>query len=340
MIKKIFKIIFIVLIILLLIAAIITGVFAYNKMKKINYTPIDESKIEITPSVKENTTIANFRNIAILGVDSRIDTYDSEGSRSDCIIIASLNSATNEVKFVSVYRDTYLNIEGYGLNKVNSAYSLGGPELAISTLNTNLDLNITEFVTVNFFSTIKMVDAVNGVNITLDSDEIKYINPYINHINSLTDGYNAENIYNSGTYLLNGKQALAYSRIRYTEGWDYKRQERIKNVMLKVFDKVKTMSTSELNTFADNMLGEISTNISSSEIIGMLPKLTSFKITNDVGFPYNIEPYDTTGLWYGVPVDLTANVSRLHKELFGVENYVVSNKVKEISDMITEDTGI
>ena len=186
-----------ILLIILLIIAIIVGIIVYyvtSKLNKLNYIEIGQEQIEITEGVQEN--LKEYRNIAIFGIDTRANTY--EGSRTDCIIIASINEKTKQIKLISVYRDTYLEIVGHGLDKVNHAYSYGGPALSMSTLNTNLDLDITEFVTVNFESTKDIIDKVGGVQITVTNAEATQI----------------PGIYKAGTYNLTGEQALAYGRIR------------------------------------------------------------------------------------------------------------------------------
>ena len=164
--KKVIKALVIIIAIILVIAATI-GIFIWTKLNKINYEKVSKEDIEISAGVEEN--LKEYRNIAIFGIDTRENTYS--GSRTDCIIIASINQNTKEVKLVSVYRDTYLDISRYGLDKVNHAYAYGGAALSMSTLNTNLDLDITEFVTVNFESTKDIIDKMGGVEITVRSAE-------------------------------------------------------------------------------------------------------------------------------------------------------------------------
>ena len=139
------------------------------------YVNLTKSDIEVNPGVEES--LKGYRNIVLLGLDSREDSF-GKGNRSDCIMIISLNQDTKEVKIASVYRDSYLNIDGYGLDKVTHAYSYGGPKLALSTLNKNLDLNITDFVAVNFDTVHTVVDTVGGVNIKIEQEELKYIKNY------------------------------------------------------------------------------------------------------------------------------------------------------------------
>ena len=138
--------------------------YVQDKLGKVNYVDISSDDIEVTEGIDEKMN--GYRTIAIFGVDSRSNQLE-KGTRSDCIILATIDESTKEVKLTSVYRDTYLELTGRGLDKVTHAYSYGGAALAMSTLNTNLDLNITEFVTVNFESVVDIVDAVGGVSINV-----------------------------------------------------------------------------------------------------------------------------------------------------------------------------
>lgn len=315
--KKFFKVLFIILIILLLIIGSV-AVFVVNKLNKINYVEISKEEIEVNTGVEEN--LSGYRNIALFGIDTRDDTY--EGSRSDCIMIASINHDTKEIKIVSVYRDTYLNIPGRGLDKVNHAYAYGGPVLSMSTLNTNLDLDITEFVTVNFTATKDIINAIGGVTLTVTDAEAKSI----------------PRISSGGTYLLDGEQALAYGRIRKIDN-DYKRTERMRTVVMAVFEKAKTMSITELNKLANQLLPEIYTNISATEILALIPKIYSYSIVESQGWPYETRGITLGGVWYGPPVNLAKNVAELHKTLFGKTEYVPTETVQEISNNIINKTG-
>ena len=310
----------ILLIILLIIIIMIIAVCWYgkNKLNKINYMDISKEDIEINEKVEEKLT--GYRNIAIFGIDTRDNTY--EDSRSDCIVIASINHDKKEIKLVSVYRDTYLKITGRSLDKVNHAYWYGGPALSLSTLNTNLDLNITEFVTVNFEATKDIIDAIGGVEITVTDAEAK-------RIPGLEKG---------GTYLLSGEQALAYGRIRKIDN-DYVRTERMRTVISTAFEKVKTKNITELNKLVDMLLPEVYTNIEEKEIISLIPKMYAYKITESIGWPYETKGITLNGVWYGPPVNLEKNVSELHETLFGEENYEPTSTVKEISNGIIEQTG-
>ena len=326
-----------VVLVLVIILAILLGVaywYVNNKLGKTQKVEINYDDLGILEET--NSNLSGYRNIAIFGVDSRSDDY-GVGNRSDCIIIASINNSTGEIKLISVYRDTYVNIKGHGLDKITHAYSYGEAPLAINTLNKNLDLNIREFVTVNFDSVSEAVDQLGGVKISIDSEEVKYINPYIDETSRVT-GKKANHITQAGTYNLDGVQAVAYSRIRYTAGGDYKRTERMRTVIEAMFAKLKTKNIGEINAFADKILPCVYTNLSTGDLISLVPNIAKYKISESIGWPY-----DTKGItldrWYGVPVTLESNVIQLHKEAFGESDYIPSEDVKIISNSIVNKTG-
>lgn len=322
---------------LIIILSVLLGTaywYVTNKLGKMNKVNIDDADLGISTETSSN--LSKYRNIAIFGVDSRSDDY-GVGNRSDCIIIASINNLTGEIKLISVYRDTYVNIKGHGLDKITHAYSYGEAPLAINTLNKNLDLNIKEFVTVNFDSVAKAVDQLGGVKISVTSEETKYINTYIDETAKVT-GKAANHITQAGTYNMDGVQAVAYSRIRYTAGGDYKRTERMRTVIEAMFTKLKTKNIAEINSFADKILPCVYTNISSGDLISMIPSMAKYKVGESIGWPYETKG-KTMDRWYGIPVTLESNVTKLHKEAFGEENYTPSSDVKSISDSIISKTG-
>lgn len=311
----------IVLVLLIILAIIVGGTFAFVHSKLSKMQQVDLNEDDLNVSAQAEQQLAEYRNIAIFGVDSRDDSYD-KGNRSDCIIIASINNKTKEVKLISVYRDTYVQIEGHGLDKITHAYSYGEAPLAIKTLNTNLDLNIKEFATVNFDVVKETVDYIGGISMPITSEEV-------GHISGITK---------PGTYTLTGEQALAYSRIRYASGGDYKRTERMRDVLTAVANKVKTLNISQLNGFVDAILPKVYTNITSADIFSMMPSIASYKITDSIGWPYETKGI-TLDRWYGIPVTLENNVKRLHQEAFNEQGYVPSDTVKDISNQIIEKTG-
>jgi len=341
--KKMNKGLKIFLIVLLILFIIVAGLgvagytFVNGKIGKMQKENIDTTAVGINEETKQE--LKGYRNIALLGIDSRADDYGL-GNRSDCMMIASINQETNEIKLISVYRDTYVYVMENGtkrLDKITHAYSYGGAQNTLKSLNEAMDLNITEFVTVNFDAVIAAVDSLGGVYIDIDKSEIKYVNDYID-ATSESSGVKSSHITHSGRQKLDGVQAVSYTRVRYTAGGDYKRTERMRTVVEAMLSKAKTLNVGQLNSFADTILPKIRTNISTSEIWGLIPKLASFKVTESIGWPY-----DTKGItldrWYGVPVTLQSNVERLHKEAFEQEDYEASDTVKEMSAAIVKKTG-
>lgn len=331
---KIFSRIVITLVIILAILLASIFWFVNNKIGKMQNVKINEEELGISDEIDEN--LSGYRNIAIFGVDSRSDDY-GVGNRSDCIIIASINNKTKEIKLISVYRDTYVQIEGHGLDKITHAYSYGEAPLAIKTLNKNLDLNIKEFVTVNFDSVSEAVDELGGVQLTITSEETKYINGYIDEVNRVT-GKNSKHITEAGKYNVDGVQAVAYSRIRYTAGGDYKRTERMRTVIEAMFAKLKTRNLAQINSFADSILPQVYTNISLGDILSLAPDMAKYKVSDSIGWPYDTKG-KTMDRWYGIPVTLESNVTQLHKEAFGESDYTPSQNIKSISQSIINKTG-
>lgn len=334
---KIFLRVLIVIIVIILGIAIAGYSFVHSKLSKMKTEYIDKTAIGISEEAKDS--LKGYRNIALLGIDSRADDYGT-GNRSDCIIIASINEKTKEVKLLSVYRDTYVYVTENGnkkLDKITHAYSYGGAQNTLKSLNEALDLNITEYVTVNFDAVIAAVNALNGIEIDITSEELKYINDYID-ATSQSSGVKSSHLSKAGRQTVDGVQAVAYSRIRYTAGGDYKRTERMRTVVTAMAKKAKTLKIGQLNKLADEILPRVSKNIENNDIIALIPSALSFDITESLGWPYNVKGITTTA-WYGVPVTLESNVIKLHKELFGQEDYKVSETVKEMNDAIIKKTG-
>lgn len=307
-------------------------VYAKNKLDSISHVELDTSALAAADSLSE------YRNIVILGVDTR-DMSDYSGSRTDSIIIVSINRESGDIKLISVYRDSFLDIEGVGLDKVTHAFAYGGPERTINTLNRNLDLNITEFAALNFKTVAKIVDSVGGIDIDIQDDEISQMNIYLPETAKYLKS-DFEYINKSGKQHLDGVQAVTYSRIRHTEGGDYRRTERMRTVLTAVFGEVKKMSLGELDNMMDEVLPEISSNIDSADMIPLMLKLYRMNIKDSIGWPYDKEGYISPAqIWYAAPVTLESNVSKLHEDAFGQKNYIPSDTVKEISSIISYTTG-
>ena len=333
-------IIFIIEIIILVIAVfVLYSVLSGTKSGKLD---LDEDKIINNEQVRdaEETTMRGYRNIALFGVDSTTGAL-TKNTRSDTIMIASINQDTGECKLVSVFRDTYLNLSNDSYNKCNAAYAKGGPEMAINMLNMNLDLNITDFVTVGFAGLTDTIDALGGVYIDVDNAEIGHLNNYQLCIaEDLKRSYRP--VESTGYQLLDGLQATGYCRIRYTAGDDFKRAERQREVLSAVADQAKKASLPQLTETANAVFDEVYTSLDLTEIVEMLGNVTNYYISDTAGFPQeNNRATGTIGSKGScvIPVNLEDNVRWLHQFLFDDYDYEPSARVKECSDKIYSDTN-
>ncbi len=279
-----------------------------------------------------------YRNIAIFGVDSREGELEN-GTRTDTIIIASINKRTKDVKLVSVYRDTYLDNTDGSYRKATEAYFYGGAETAVNMLNKNLDLDIEDYVTVDFEAVIEVVDELGGIEITLTDEEVTWLNAYLVETSEVT-GRSYTNVTGSGTQTLTGIQAMAYCRIRYTEGWDYRRTERQREVLMQIFQKAQSQGVVSLISVINNMMPYISTSLNVAEIISLASGIADYDIVDSQGFPFNSVAMDVGSADCVVPANLASNVSQLHDLLFGTSGYTPSAAVQEISNQIISVTGV
>ena len=254
--KKI--IICIISILLITILSLFVGgyIYVHNTLNKVEEIKINTDNENIGINEETEEEFKEIRNIALFGIDSRND--DLVG-RSDSIMILTLDSVHNKIKLTSIMRDSYVNIDEYGMDKINHAYAYGGVELALKTLNSNFDLNIKEAIVVNFNSLVDIIDSLGGVYINIIDEEIP-------HISGVT---------NSGEQLLNGSQALAYSRIRYATGGDYKRTERQRTVVNAIFNKLKDTPINKYPELVNKFLPYVQTNISSSELLKLGAEFSS-----------------------------------------------------------------
>ena len=231
--------------------------------------------------------------------------------------------------------------DGSGLTaKVNAAYSYGGPELAINTLNANLDLEITDFVTVNFLALSKTIDHLGGIVIHVEDNELPMLNACITEQINITGIY-SEGVFTTGDLLLNGTQATGYARIRSTDQGDITRTERQRDVLNKMLAKAKTADIETLENIIDDVFPNVCTSISKDEMLALAKALLEYEMGPSVGFPLAYVPYDheTKGSIL-VPADLNTNVSALHEFLFGTTSYMPSQSVQNISVKLQTETGI
>lgn len=321
----------IALIILLTIAAIITA-WIYSKVNQRIRVNLDEEKIEQVQNDFDDESLKGYWNIAVFGVDSRTNEL-IKNTRSDSIIVVSIDKKTKDVKLVSIYRDTLADIDGAGFRKINSAYALGGPQLAIETINRMFDLDIKDFVTVNFASITNLVNLIDGVDVKIEEDEISALNKNIKDCNKLNDT-NSPYIDKPGTYNLDGTQALAYSRIRKTSGSDFRRTQRQRTIIMSVLKKAKSSSLITINKVIDEMFPQVATDLSVTDIFSLAKDVFSFDIAEDSGFPFDKRSATVSGASVIIADDLEQNVIKLHQMLFGTESYTPSSTVKNLSEQL------
>lgn len=324
------------LFLLILLIAVLIGIIVFmlhSKLGKVQTKALDQSQLV---TVNNDNNMKDYTNYAFFGIDSQTGSMSDRGNRSDSIIVVSINNSTKEVKLLSIYRDTYLSINGK-YSKVNAAYSWGGPELAISTINRNLDLNIEKYATVNFKILANIVDAVGGIEVKVDKSILKNLNSYIKDMNRINGG-NSSTIKSAGTYTLDGNQAVAYSRIRYTAGGDLARAGRQREVLEKIFEKGKK-SPLKMMAVMDEVLPQVKTNMSQDELFKMVLSVFKYEIKDQQGFPWDQKEMRYYGSYYGFPTTLKENAIRAHKYLFGTKDYQVSDELSRINQKIIYRVG-
>ena len=326
-----------VLVILILLAVL----FVIIKLNKLNNTgDLDEDKLNINIDAKTQELLDGYTNIALFGIDNR-STGKYESGNSDCIMIASINNDTKEVRLISVYRDSFLAVDDDdNLRKLNAAYAKGGPTGAVAALNKNLDLDIKEYVAVDFNAVMEVVDALGGIELDISSKEAETMKIYINEMNEVM-GTNGTAVSGPGLQTVNGIQALAYCRDRYSGGDDYGRTERQRTVISKIVEKAKAASLSTLNKVIDKLFPDISTSLGSSEILGLAAGIKDYELADTQGWPFQLTTERMGGKLGDVvvPTDLETNVNLLHQYLFDVEDYETTQTVKNISKSVINESG-
>lgn len=339
---------------LLVLLVLLGGLFVYGqistKMNKIDTQELDADKVIMNEDIVSAEKLSGYTNIALFGIDSRDSAAAEYKGNSDTMMVASINNETKEVKLVSIYRDTMLNIgEGQfgsdSYEKCNAAYAFGGPEQAISMLNTNLDLNISEYATVDFNALVAVIDCMGGLDIEMTGAEVEHMNNYCVETSEVTGKeYTpiprpADDAY-VDVYHLNGVQATSYARIRYTAGLDFERTERQRLVLQKLAEKAKKSSLPTLSKIMDEVFPMVKTSLSKEEIFTMGANMLSYDFGDTTGFPFHHYEADIPKKGdVVVPTELDNNVQELHKFLFDEENYTVSETVRERSDVTVSISG-
>ncbi|MCI8681449.1 MAG: LCP family protein [Lachnospiraceae bacterium] len=341
--------IIIVIIELLILAGVLVWIWFNGKMDKLN-TDVTFKGQDVRVELPEETqdVLGEYTTIALFGLDNR-DENSYNGGNSDVIMVARIDKDTKEVRLVSVYRDTFLkmadlkNTDAY--SKANAAYAVGGPEQAVRMLNTNLDLDIQEYVSFDFSAVAEAVDILGGVEVEITNEEAGHLNNYCVETSKVT-GKSYSSLPGAGTYNLNGVQAVSFGRIRYTAGDDFKRTERQRLVVEKMVEKALASDVGTINELIDSVFPKIKTSLSKSEILSLAKDAFNYKMGENAGFPFDIEnevvsiSYQKGSQDCVIPADLAANVKQLHDFLYGTTSYQVTDSVQSISDEIVYRTGV
>lgn len=331
----------VLVVLLLLISVGVAGAYFFidAQIAKFDHVDTTNEDFNIDEGVAEQ--LSGYRNIAILGVDAR-EGEDPEKCRTDAIIIATINEKTGAITLTSVMRDTYLLMSDVNgddlLDKVTHAHAFGGPMNTVRMLNQSLDLNIEEFVVMDWNSVVDTVDAMGGITVDVQENEIADLNKWGPETAENT-GKEWTEITETGEQRIDGVQAATYCRIRKTSGGDPGRTNRMKKVMTALFEEAKKHPT-RITEMTDKVLPEIKTNMTTSNFMSLMPKILSFKIDNSIAYPYNYWGGIINGKWLAVPTTLQYNVEKLHEELFEQSDYNPSNTVKKISQSIINQSGV
>lgn len=319
--------------IVLLVLILVLGTIAYCY-----FNDLFNDVHEATPEDYDLSLVDvdGYYNILLLGVDSR-DMDNLKGTRSDAIMMVSINKDTNDVKILSVYRDTYLKMgDTPTYDKITHACVYGGPEMTMKSLNQAMDLNISNYVVVNFKAVADLVDAVGGIEVDVQDYEIQQLNKYTIETAENIGRKNYSLVKQAGVQKLEGVQAVSYGRIRKGVGDDFKRTERMRTVITLVMDKMKDMSFKDIKKIIKMMTPQIQTNLSKTNILALGIRLPQYNIIGTDGWPYNVTTGYINGVSYVFPSNLGANTTELHQKFFGQESYTPSAKVASISSMILQ----
>lgn len=306
-------------------------------------TPKEE--IDVSDAVTE-VMETTYTTIALFGLDTResgANLTSSGVAHSDAVIIVSINNNTKEIRMASVYRDCFMEMatKNPSTQKFTHAYLLGGPTCSVETLNRNLDLNITDYVAVDFQALTKAIDALGGVTINVKGKEITNLNKNIEEQVQVT-GIHSEGVWSEGKQTLNGTQATAYARIRKVGNGDFERTQRQRKVIEAMIDKAKESDLATLNNLVNEVFPLVATNISKTQVLSLASGLLEYELGDNIGFPASHkEPTIGTKGSLVVAADLVHNVQYLHEFLYPEDkDYKPSEQVQRISDAIVNETGV
>ena len=282
-----------------------------------------------------------YYTVAVFGVDSR-DGNVEEGALSDVNMIINVNRETGDIQLISIYRDMYSMIDEDGkFHKFNQAYIEGGHEQALEALNRNLDLDIKNYITVNWKAVIDAINILGGVDLEVTDAEFKYLNSFISYTVEAT-GVGSHELEHAGMNHLDGVQAVAYARLRLMDT-DFNRTERQRKVVSLAFDKAKNANFSTLYSILVAVLPQTSTNVKIEDLIPFAKDISKYHLSETAGFPFDKDTKKMHKRDYVIPITLKSNVIALHQMLFGNipgYTYTPSEMLNKISNKIIKDTGL
>ena len=337
------KKVLIAILVILLVALIGTGGYILNLLDRIPKTSLKDpdtgEKIGEGLNKKEALGIGDdalsqkdtgVTNILLFGLDNRSET---EKGHSDAILIASVDRKSKKIKLTSLMRDMYVKIPGREKNRINTAYFSGGPSLAIKTVNTNFNMNIEDYITVNFKALEDIINLVGGVDIDIKKNEVKAVSPYIDELNKINKGPRAKHLTSPGLQTLSGRQAVAYARVRSVGRDDFERTERQRRVMSELLRKGMKISVTRIPELVNTVLPNVETSLTKKEIIGLTativgfgnPDMAQFRIPTDDGFKN-----EKVGKMMVLVPDLEKNTDALHEFIYGSKSAYASEHTGDI----------
>lgn len=265
---------------LIIIIVMLLGVYVGKKIFSYKISDLDHSSLYINDKlynqISDNVAEEEYkkiRNIVLFGIDtqSKYDGQDEEGfiGRSDTIIILSFNTLKKKIKIISIPRDTYVEIDGHGKDKINYAYAFGGAQLAVNTINKNFDLNIKEYITIDFAGLVNIINDIGGIDLYITKEERNHINTF-SYLPYEISGNERVVLTSYGNITLDGEQALAHSRNRTTGGDDFKRTERQREVLEAIMDKLLKQNVNQILNTMETFLKEVTTNINVGDYMGII----------------------------------------------------------------------
>lgn len=254
-------------------------------------------------------------NIALFAVDRR---KDGDRANSDVIMVISVDAQSGKIKMSSIMRDTYVNIEGHGMDKINAAYALGGPQLAIKTINQTFELDIKDYINVDFYTAAKIVDALNGVEVNVKQAELSYLNNYLNEV-AIYEKIPAVPVNSAGLQKLSGRQTVAYTRIRGVGNGDYERTERQRSVLVALFNKMKASGPEMFPVFASQVLPNLETSMANFTLMTFAGGIlnSKSKVVDQARFPLDGQSVGKkiNSIWY-LTADLKATTTSIHNFIY------------------------